>query len=83
MAIQDNPWHNTIAYWRASGSPHDAASICQVVCSVTTLWHLLLMQPHYFAVAYLCLYPYTKKLYMRKLHVPVLSPELVIPLRNL
>ena len=31
------------------------------------------MQLHHFAIAYLCLYPYTNKLFMRKSRVPAIE----------
>ena len=55
------------------------SSICKILrilvsaCSMITLRHSLLMQPHHFAIAYLRLYPYSKKLFMGKSCVVQLS----------
>ena len=47
-------------------SIHKIANIFNIlrisVCVAITLQYLLLMQPHYLAITYLCLYPYSKKL---------------------
>ena len=40
-------------------------------------------QPHHFAIAYLCLYLYTKKLFMRKSHVPGIDSCVCIPSKEL
>ena len=52
------------------------SSICNILrfsVSMITLRHSLLMQPRHFAIAYLFLYPYTKKIFMGKSHVFQLS----------
>ena len=47
-------------------------------CSVITLRHSLLMQPRHFTITYLCLYPYTKKLFMGN-HACFKYPVLCLP----
>ena len=65
------------------------STICNILrisvsaCSVITLRHSLLIQPRHFAIAYLCLYPYTKKLFMGKSRMFQLSSlVLIFPLQN-
>ena len=63
MNLPVSPW----VLWRKSTATMPLSVISyesqQLVHVAITIRHSLLMQPHHFAIAYLCSHPYTKKLY--------------------